>query len=313
MNTKLQALRATFLACLIEAKQRIANSLASYPGCSAARNGGDPPDASQEASDTFQSLIQNLPSLLEAVNAGTLPTALAQFEANSTIAPKQAQLEADLYAKYGPQVAKTQAEIKAAQDMAASNSELALAQGPGQGLVQQAIDLQKQVDPEAQNIKELVNSGLEKYLASQNGGDLNASELEQISRGIAQQGGSAMPESALKTLNAARTFGDAGTQRWKEFGSALSTAANVIPTLRSGISGFEVATRRQVGQDPTARLSAPATVNANQASNQNFAFADNALNQIGQTSRTIINKQESNADKALKASSAAANIFSMAG
>lgn len=300
-----------FLLCLERAKE-ITRAVRDEYGNIAAFACGDPPSTNESSAKMFQALEKFAPGAIKALANITLPVGQTLLDANRVIAPQQAQLETDIYRNYAPGMAKVGSDISAQQNLAASESELALARGPGRDLVKQAVDMQAMVDPQAERTKELVGKGIEQFLAAQNGGQMTPTEIEQINRGLAQRGDANLAPSALKTLNAARTFGDAGTAKWNQFGQALSTAAAAIPTLRSGISGFEVATRRQVGQDPTTRLSNPNPVSAQAVNAENFGFANNALNQIGATQRTSINKQESVMDKIGKGTQALSNVASIA-
>ena len=119
-----------FLTCLIQANHLVKLVKSCYPDCESAYAGDEPPDPGTASADMFRNLTPYLPELIAAANAGVLPTALAQFEANRAIAPRQAELESGLYAQYGPEVAATQAKIKAAQDLAASESQLSLSKNP---------------------------------------------------------------------------------------------------------------------------------------------------------------------------------------
>jgi hypothetical protein len=298
--------------CFVLAAKIIAGVKKQYPGCEGVLACGDPPSTKESSREMFQALEKFAPNAILAMANTVLPVGQKLTEANRILAPQQAQTELDTYANYAPKVARVGSDISAAQNLAASESELALARGPGRQLAQEAADLQKIVDPGAEKIKSLVEQGLSQYLNSQQGGRLSDTEMEQINRGISQRDGANLAPSAMRTLNNAMTFGDAGTRKWNNFGTALTTAAATIPALRSGMSGFEVGTRRQLGPDPTNRIGNIGQVNANDVSNQNFGFANNALNQIGASQRTSIAKQESVMDKIGKGTQALANVASVA-
>ena len=297
-----------FLLCLAKAKKIVAAVKKQYPG-------SEDIFAAQNSSEMFleQKMIleQFMPQIMEQLARSSLPTAQALLDNNKILAPQQAQLEADLFSRYGPGIAGISNQIAADQAKAASQTELDLANTTGADLVRKAVEFQGMVDPEAEATKRSVSAGLQQFLASQGGGKLNASELEQISRGLGRRGDANMPASGLKTLQAAQTFGDAGRKRWAEFGNALGLAASTIPSLRSGISGFEVATRRQVGQDPTARLSNPGFTSANQSNTENIGFANNILSNTAANQKAVAANQKSTLGKIGQGVGMVTDLFGM--
>lgn len=184
-----------------------------------------------------------------------------------------------------PQTAQSQ--LAAQQGVASGYDEL------GQRNVTNADKYQRQVDPEYYKQMSAISDALGKYLGSYSPTELSPTELAQISRGINATTGPVTP-SNMNTIKNAQVFGDAGTNRWKNFGDAVQRAASVLPTLRSGINGFQVA---NTGAGATAANAA-----SNNALNANFGFSTSALGDIAGNTQAQIQRSKDYWDK-LKAGS----------
>lgn len=187
--------------------------------------------------------------------------------------------------------------------LASADTEADIAEGPGQRLVSAADTAQRTLDPEFYSSRAVLGDAVKKYL-DYDPYRMSPTELAEISRGINATEGT-MPSSALRTVHNAQTFGAAGTNRWKNFGEAITRASTAIPSLRSGLNGFAVATSR--GQNPMGSGLGGA---GGFASGQNFGFANNALGNISATQRAIygINDANSPINLALKASEVFKNV-----
>lgn len=268
--------------------------------------GNDAPSGIESSRDMLQALAQYAPDAIRAISNTTPETAQKQLEVQRLTAPGYADLQNQIYRDYGPEANRIGSDINRANQLAASQTELDIARGPGRELNAQALDLQKQLDPEYYQTRGLINDAISKYLGSYSPTELSGSELEQISRGIAQTDGIGTP-SNLRTIKNAQTFGDAGTKRWQNFGDAIIKASSALPGFKSGMSGFEIATRRPLQSNTgEGRLSSPNAIDATSAFNTNFGFANQALGEIGANQRTAMNKRKSLLDNI----GAGAGIFS---
>lgn len=195
------------------------------------------------------------------------------------------------------------------QNKAAAQTEADIASGEsGQKAVSAADAYQRQLDPEFYSDRAATSAALNKYLSSYSPTELSPTEVASISRGINATTGP-VSESNLNTVKNAQTFGDAATKRWQNFGDAVTKAAAVLPTLRSGINGFQVATQR--GANTAANTAAQ---NALQA---NFGFSSTALNNITGAANAQTAKKKDPFDMALQGASAfnqvASGVGSLAG
>ncbi len=269
---------------------------------------GDPPNVDESTNEMLRALEMYGPNAIRAM------TDVAPYIANTTqdisesIAPRQARLETDLYRDFGPELNQIGSDINRQNQLAASELEGEIAAGPGKELVTQADTLQRQLDPEYYANRATIGKAVESYLGSMSPSDLTPTEMEQINRGISQRQG-AIPDSARSTIRNAQTFGDALMKKQQNFGNAITQASSALPGLKSGITGFEVATRRPLYSNTGEnRLSSPAPTSAAGAMDQNFGFANNVLSNIGANQRTSINKQKDIFDKVSSATSSFGNV-----
>lgn len=239
--------------------------------------------------DILKAVERYYPGTIRSVNTTLTPTAEAQLAADRAVSPGYAELTSDIFKEYGPENARTEAEIENIANQAASERELSLAKGTGRELVSEADAAQRSLDPEAYKTREELSDAITKYLGASDP-TLNEAENEAIRRGVGRT--SFNPQSAIDTAGAAQQFGDKFREKTALFGDAISRVAAAVPAMQSGISGFEVATRRAVGstgQDRTPQ----ATTNAG---NNTYDLANNFMNQAGQIQQTRMAKQKSAMD-----------------
>lgn len=193
---------------------------------------------------SIEAMTKYYPALIDALNAKVGPTAMAQLEADRAVSPGYAQLTADIYKQQAPEMARVAAGAQDITDKAASARELDLARTTGRELVSEADAAQRVLDPEFYKTRENLGGAMEKYLKASDP-TLNETELEAMRRGIGRT--SFNPGSAMDTAVNAMNFGQMGRDKVNSYGAAIGQVAQSIPAMRSGISGFEVATRRNIG------------------------------------------------------------------
>lgn len=267
-----------------------------------------PPNADESTSDMLQALRTYGPEAIRALSQTGPDVARITQNISDEIAPRQAALETRLYKEFGPELNRIGSDINRQNQLAASETEGEIARGPGAGLVTQADLLQKQLDPEYYSNRAIIGKAVESLFGSMSPTTLTPTEMEQINRGISARSGQ-VPESALSTIRNAQTFGDKIQQKQSNFGNAIAAASSALPGLRSGMSGFEIATRRPLYTNTgDSRLSNPQGANPTSAMEQNFGFANNILSNIGANQRTSINKQKDIYDKVQSATQSFGNV-----
>ena len=256
----------------------------------------NPPNTTELSAEMLQSLAAYAPAAIKAISATAPGTAQDTLAAQQAVAPGYAALQNQISGQYGPEAARIGVNLNDITQKGAAQTELDLARGPGDQLVNQALLEQHKLDPEYYKSRALVSDALNKYLTSYDPNKLTGSELEQINRGISGREGPLTP-SALNTVKNAQTFGNAATQRWQNFGNAVAQGASMLPGFKSGLTGFEIATRRPLTSNVgTDRLSTPAAISSADAMANNFGFANNTLNQIGGLARGYQSKWKDFAD-----------------
>ena len=251
-------------------------------------------DERQSGYESMGSILQSLkdyyPDTAKAINSTLVPTAKAQLEADQSVSPGYAQLNLDLYKKFGPESARTAAAIDDITQKAASQRELDLARTTGQQLATEADLAQRKLDPEFYKRREALSGSMSKYLANADP-SLTENEREEMRRGMGNTPGN--PDSAIDTAINAGRFGEKFNQKNQAFGQAVGNVAAALPNMRSGINGFEVATRRALNSNNGESRVGSATTNAG---NNTYGMANNFMNAATATQTQAMSKQLSNWD-----------------
>ena len=253
---------------------------------------GDERQSSVTGMGEILKAIQNYyPQAIEKINSTLLPTAQAQLAADQAVSDPYARINADLYAKYGPELAKTEAGVQDITDKAASQRELDLSKGTGAELVTQADKLQRQLDPEFYKNRSDVSDSIGKYL-NVSDPSLTEADAEEIRRATGRTAFN--PSSAIDTATAAGRFGSKFDQKKSLFGEAISRVSAALPTLRSGQDAFGIATRRQSSPTGSERVGTAATGSGDNT----YALANSWINNAGGLQQQRMGQQQSSLQQA---------------
>ena len=253
--------------------------------------GSSPPSLRENTDDMLLSLARYAPDAIRAIADTTPYTAQKQLEVERATAPGYSELQTQLYRQQAPELARIGSDVDRQQQLAAAQTEALLAGGrTGQQLVSAADTLQRQLDPEYYRTRARLDQGISTLLGGYDPYQLNASELENINRGLARSQGPTT-SSQQQTIANAMTFGQAGQNRWNNFANTLAQVAAGLPQLKSGIGGFEVATRRKLSSPGEQQFVGVTNPGATSATGTNFGFANNLMNEIGGTNRNLINRR----------------------
>lgn len=261
----------------------------------------------QAMRDILLEIQRYYPDALKAVNSTLLPSAEAQLAADKAVAPGYADINIALNEQYGPRAARTAAQIDDITAKAASQRELDLAKTTGRELVTEADLAQRKLDPEFYKNREELSTAISGYLKAADPA-MTETELEAIRRGMGRTPSN--PDSKWGTAERAFQFGKEGQAKVDRFGNAITNVAASLPTMRSGIPGFEVATRRSVGNTGENRVG-QATGNAGAANT--FGFANNFLNTAGGIQQQSMSAQLGIWDKLDKVNNYIATAAKVAG
>lgn len=208
-------------------------------------DGYKPPPVGDQTRDSIQALAKYLPEYLNTVNASIVPTEQANFEAAQKFSPLYYQLQLDNYKKYGAELEAQAAAQARANQIAATQNDIATIDSGGSALAAKALELQRQTDPEYFANREALGA---KLLAAQSAldpsGALTGSERSEIERGLARDVGRNR-NSAINTVENAIQYGNASNQRRADVNNQLSQIANNLGALRTGADVFGIATGRQ--------------------------------------------------------------------
>jgi hypothetical protein len=218
------------------------------------RNGGSPAPGTQESmAEVMKAYRENLLPMIQQQVSAAKQYEPAMQDLREQISPREQQLNADLYAKYGPQFAKTGSDIARQNAQAQAETDLGIVSGTGRDLVREAMKTQKEADPEAYRARELALSNLEKLqgsLTDPNAG-LSGAERAEIDRSLARENfarGTGATPTATSTVSNAMAFGGAGEARKQQRQSAIANAAQLatgaVQPLSSRIDTFQMTTGR---------------------------------------------------------------------
>lgn len=268
--------------------------ITNVPGASLA-----PGNIYRRAAGQIKTIQDLLPYLTNAINAQQLPTELTNLQTSQITSPAYAQLMTDLYNNYGPQLNAIGNEIQNRNAMAQAQTEQDVINGPGKGLVNSAYDLSQKFDKPWYDSRDAAAGRLQDLLKSIDlSGKLSGSENNEIEQSLARQGvqrGTQNAPSASDTVANAMTFGKAGYARKQQATSnlsdAISKASAFLPSAKSGVDVFQVATGRSSMPNPGNSLfpgiSSPSNNNA-------FGLAGSLL---GTTNSQINNQMQINSQK----------------
>ncbi len=244
--------------------------------------------SNESTAEMYKALQQYAPDALRALLPVTQEQALSQAQTDALVSPVYAQAELDLLKRFGPEANKIGSEIDRANQMAASETELALARGPGRGLVTEADTLQRMLDPEYYKSRELLGEGWKDLLGGMDPNALSGSERAEVERAASRTLG--FTPSATNTTANAMTFGKELQNKQSRFGDILTKLSSTLPSMSSGISGFSVATKRNV--TPNAGANVAAGVDRN-TGGQGWNFMNNSLNQVAGIQRQRDSQRQS--------------------
>jgi hypothetical protein len=218
------------------------------------RNGSNViPNTSESMESVMKAYRENLIPMIQNQIAAAKQYEPEMQTLREQISPREQQLNADLYAKYGPQFAKTGSDIARQNAEAQAATDLGIVSGTGRDLVREAMRTQKEADPEAYRARELALQNLEQLqgsLTDPNAG-LSGAERAEIDRSMARENfarGTGATPTATSTVANAMAFGQAGearkAQRQSAIANAAQLAAGAVQPLSSRIDTFQLTTGR---------------------------------------------------------------------
>lgn len=271
--------------------------------------GSDYSSTNESMEEILGAMRQYFPGTMESVRTTYEPQAQSEFDITKEFTPKYAQLQYDTLNNEGRKLSELGRDLSKEEQMGSANTELAIAKGPGQELAKTAADLQKVMDPESYAIKEDLAKGLKNaFSAFGSPTDLSKGETESISRGLGRNQYSV--GSPMEDIKGAMVFGNRLDKRQDQFNSLLQTATNAVPATRSGLTGFEAATKRTLmpnfGQQNYTGVQTPGVATSN-------SFGQNYMNNATQVELMTKQKQKDALDQATQITGMVSDMTSSLG
>lgn len=171
-------------------------------------------------------------------------TAQTLQDINANIAPQEQALNLKLLQQYAPEYTQVGSDI-ATQE---AQNQLALTQGPGKALAEQAIALDKSTNPEFYASREAAGKGFLDLISGQDPNKLSGAEMAQTERNVNRlnaRTGNLNTGDATTTVANASLFGDELGKKRDRFGQALALFPGISAGSRSPIDTFGIASGKQ--------------------------------------------------------------------
>lgn len=251
-------------------------------------NGGDPaaPTVGESTAQQLQALTANLPGLMQSVGGNILPYEQQLQTAQNTIAPQQAQLNADLFAKYGSQLNDIGNQLASSTALSQAKSTADVLNGPGQAALSAADAAQRKLDPEYYATRSLESGKIGDLLNSIDLNGLSGSERAEVERSNAQQDASrgiANSPSQTATVNNAMNFGSALQNKRNALSQAISTATGFLPNAQGPINAVATTTGKSSNNAGVSQFSGVGTSQTGQLGGATNSLASGLLGNVNNT------------------------------
>jgi len=193
-----------------------------------------------------------LPYLSQAISGQKIPDAMGQLAADTATTGPRLALQQALQQQYGPIFDQLNSESNLRKSMSNASNDASVLAGPGQELIKQALAAARVADPEYYGTRANTATGVNALLdqtTANLGQGLGATERDEVGRALALENsrrGTANAPSQLQTVQNAMTFGAAGqareNDRQNQLAKAISASTAFLPTAKSGVDVFQVAT-----------------------------------------------------------------------
>lgn len=266
---------------------------------------GDYPGA-ESMDSVLKAMQDHMPGVIRAITKEQPYVAQVQAETDAAVSPIYARSQRDLYDTVGRDINRIGAEIETENQLAASEREKAIAEKSGVDLVTLADTFQRALDPEFYKNRAEVGAAQSKLLNSIDPTQLSPTERAEIERAIGRSG-AANPNDAQTTVANAAQFGSALNAKQAQFGNIVNQVAQTLPATRSGMSGFEIATRRALGPNSGDQRFLGTQQNTGQNA---WQTGNNVFNQAANLQAIKNQKAKDTMDMVLQGTQAFSNIAS---
>ena len=266
---------------------------------------GDYPGA-ESMDSVLKAMQENMPGVIRAITKEQPYVAGVQAETDAAVSPIYAKSQRDLYDTYGRDINRIGAEIETDNQLAASEREKKIAQQSGGDLVKLADEFQRMLDPEFYAGRKVVGDAQNRLINSMDPTQLSPTERAEVERAIGRSG-AVNPNDAQGTVANAAQFGTALAQKQANFGNVVNQVAQTLPATRSGMSGFEIATRRALGPNSGDAKFTGTQQNTGQNA---WQTGNNVFNQAANLQAIKNQKSKDTMDMVLQGTQAFSNVAS---
>lgn len=278
---------------------------------------GQPQQGSQETTDEqLKGYINNLDAFTGATTRNIPQTEQALLDARRQFQPANQELDYQIAQQYLPKFTQLGIDQQAQQQAGTAAADTRLLQGQGQDLVRANLEAQKIADPEFYKTRAGTADQLSRLMGSlddPNGG-LSPTERMEIERSLARtnsQRGIEAP-TATSAVESAMNFGKAGADRkankQQAINSAVQTAGQLLPGLKSGVDVLQLTT----GRPSMANQGLNKYGDNAQVGGTSLGLGSQLMSQIGENSRQtadINSKKRTPFDTAIGIGNTTANIM----
>ncbi len=201
-------------------------------------------DVQESMGDILVAMQKHFPSMSQQVRDQYEPNADAELNLVRKYSPQFAEAQYENMSTWGRKLAELGRDLSREEQVGAARTEADVAEGEGRRLNKVAKELQMEQDPEFYAQRAAQARSLDKLESSMDPTKLTRGEEEAVARGLGRTMYSV--PSASGSTRAAMAFGDRLAKKRAEYGSFINTRTSALPAMRSGIEGFNAATRRSV-------------------------------------------------------------------
>ena len=237
----------------------------------------------------MQGYIRNLPEFLRTTTQNIIPTEQAQLDAQRTMAPQQAELALDLAGRYMPQFTSLDSQLNRQRATQQAGTDLEIMRDYAPDLVRAQMDAARIADPEYYGARAQTGDTISRMfgaLDDPNAG-LSATERAEIERRTARDNNSRgiTAPTATSAVESAMNFGAAGEQRKLQrqnaMNAAINTAAQSMPSLRSGIDAAQLT----IGRPATPNMAMSQYGGVAPVGQSTYGMSQGFLGQMGENAR----------------------------
>lgn len=201
----------------------------------------------------INSTIRGLPKWLQAVGENIGPFEQSLVQARGVTDPQNAALDESLLRYFGPRMTDIGVGLQGQQLEGSASNDLSVLRGSGGTLAREGQELNREIDPEYYNTREVSSQKLIDLLQGQDPNRLTGAEMANVERGLNRtnrMNGVQDVHSSGAAIGNAMTFGRELDRKRNTLVNTLSQVPGNLAAMKSGFDSFKVATGRDSSVNP---------------------------------------------------------------